>query len=702
MKRLIVRISILAGLVVVGLIAIAQAQRNGDPPPPKLPPDFNMAAEGERALAEHRPETSEARPSPPQLMPLGLRANPLRPESEPETAAAAPPAGEAVYPTAAQEPVRENRPASPARPNGPTAQQSPFDLTPPGLSPAAPSTNAPPAAPEMQPPPFVAPNLVPVAADSPPGPPTTTPAPQSEPLPLNGNEPPRPSPTAPPMMPTSAAPVEPAPLRNAPPSSEGAPGALGGMIDASPLAEGKGTPGSTQLEGPQTPQVSIEKFAPPEIQVGAPATFRVKVQNVGQVAARAVEVHDLVPQGTRLVTTNPRASQGPQGELVWVLGTMKPGESVTVEMEVMPIEEGEIGSVASVVLQAEASVRTVATKPELVVKASGPAQVLIGEEVTLSITVSNPGSGVAAGVSLVEQVPPGLVHEAGNELEYEVGDLKPKESRQIDLQLKAAQAGPTTNVLIAQAEGNLRVEDRVDIEVLAPQLDVAVQGPARRYLEREATYVVSVSNPGTAPAHNVELVAELPPGLQFVSANNSGQFNQATRTVSWQLQELPVRETGAVQLVTMPIEPGEHTLRVSGTSERGVSDKLEQPVVVEGVEAILFQVVDVEDPIAKGSETAYEIRVVNQGTKAATNVQVVALLPSEMRAVSAEGPVRYATEPGRIVFEPLSRLAPKADTTYRVRVQGLEAGDLRIRVQITTDEIRTPVTKEESTRVYAD
>jgi hypothetical protein len=54
------------------------------------------------------------------------------------------------------------------------------------------------------------------------------------------------------------------------------------------------------------------------------------------------------------------------------------------------------------------------------------------------------------------------------------------------------------------------------------------------------------------------------------------------------------------------------------------------------------------------------------------------------------------------VFEPLPRLAPKADTTYRIRVQGIQPGDLRLRVELSTDEISQPVNKEESTRVYSD
>jgi hypothetical protein len=35
-------------------------------------------------------------------------------------------------------------------------------------------------------------------------------------------------------------------------------------------------------------------------------------------------------------------------------------------------------------------------------------------------------------------------------------------------------------------------------------------------------------------------------------------------------------------------------------------------------------------------------------------------------------------------------------------VQCTSPGDMRVRVQLTSDEIRTPITKEESTRVFAD
>ena len=471
---------------------------------------------------------------------------------------------------------------------------------------------------------------------------------------------------------------------------------------ALPLAEATGRPGDRQLEGPQTPQLTIEKTAPKEIRIGKPATFVVKVRNTGRTVAGDVEIRDRIPRGTQLHSTNPPASRGPQGELIWQLGAVEPNAEVSVEVVLVPIEEGEIGSVATVHFNAAASARAIVTKPQLALQVTIPEKVLIGGEVPLSITISNPGSGVATGVIIEEHIPDGLEHPAGSELEYEVGDLAPNESRRLDLVLKAVRPGVIANLLLARDDADLVVEDRKEIHVIAPRLAAALNGPKRRYLGRQATYTFEVTNPGTAPARHVELVAHLPGGLSFVSANNNGSFDEATGTVRWNLEELPVEEVAQVELAAMPVEAGEQTIRFSTSDESGLSAETQQPVLVEGIAEIVFQVVDVDDPIEVGEQTTYEVRVVNQGSKAATNVRLAAYLPRELQFVGAEGPVPHADEPGRVVFEPLPRLAPKADTTYRVRVRGIQPGDLRLRVELSTGEISQPVNKEESTRVYAD
>ena len=466
--------------------------------------------------------------------------------------------------------------------------------------------------------------------------------------------------------------------------------------------EGTGRPGSKQLEGVQTPQVTIQKVAPAEVQVGKAAVIEIKVRNTGAVTAHSVEVHDEVPAGTRLVSTTPQATDAPGGKVVWPLGDLAPGAEMSVKLELMPLDEGEIGSVASVVFRADASMRTVATRPQLALKVEGPSQVMKGQNLTVKITISNPGTGAATGVVIEEHVPTGLTHPAGSELEFEVGELKPGESRQLELTLTAAAAGQIVNHLIARGDANLQAEERLELDVVAPELEVAVTGPAKRYLERQATYTVSVTNPGTAPAKDVELVTHLPKGLKFVKANNAGHYDPQRHSVTWSLEELPPAETGSVLLTALPIEAGEQKLLTEGKAQQGLADQHEQTIVVEGLAAIFFEVVDVEDPVEAGGETTYEIRVMNQGSKACTQVQVAAALPAEMAPIDAEGPVRHQVRGQEIVFEPLPRLAPKADTTFRLRVQGVQPGHHRVSVQVSCAEIPEPVTKEESTRVYSD
>ena len=473
-----------------------------------------------------------------------------------------------------------------------------------------------------------------------------------------------------------------------------APAATGGT--------GVGKPGDRDMEGPQSPSLTLEKVAPPEVQVGKQATFELHVRNIGTVPAHDVLVEDDVPTGAQFVSSTPKASRGERGRLGWNVGTLKPGDEVVIRVELVPTGEGEIGSVATVTFAAAVTSRTRVTRPELALEVVAPKDVLIGEDLVMRIRVSNTGTGVATGVVLSNLLPVGLSHPAGGELEYEVGDLPPGEMRELDLELKASKAGAAVNRLVARGDGQLQVEKQTQLAVLAPGLDVALDGPRKRYLDRQATYTVSVMNPGTAAAHEVELVTYLPQGLDFVEANNSGQYDAATRTVRWLLDELPPQERGSVTLTTLPVEAGEQPLKITSSARQGLAVEKRETLLVEGVAAILFEVVDVADPIEVGGETSYEIRVVNQGSKAATNVQIVAVLPNELKATGADGPTRYELTTGQVRFHELAQLAPKAETAYRIRVQGAVAGDARIRVQLTTDDIRAPITKEESTRIYSD
>ncbi len=466
--------------------------------------------------------------------------------------------------------------------------------------------------------------------------------------------------------------------------------------------EGTGTPGETILDGPQNPAIVMQKSAPSEIQVGKPAKFAIKVRNTGQATATNLVVRDEVPKGTRLIDTSPSAARIEGGQIEWELGSLEPNQETLVVMQVMPLFEGEVGSVATVTFNTLASVRTRCTKPELVLEHTAPRRVLSGGPVAFTIKLSNPGSGSATGVTLEATVPKGLSHPAGAELEFEAGTLAPGETRELELTLNATEAGMVESLLIARADANLVSESRATLEVIAPKLKVSLKGPSRRYLERPGTYEIGVSNPGTATAKDVELVATLPPGMKFQETNNAGVYDAERHSVFWSVAELPADGGGTVELVVMPLEAGEQKISVEGRAEMGLVDMADQTVAVEGLASLYFEVHDSVDPIEVGEDTIYEIRVLNEGSKAAENVQVVATLPNSMKPLSGEGATPASVQGQLVQFGPLARLAPKADATYQIRVQGLGAGYQRISVQIQSDDMEHPVTREESTRIYSD
>lgn len=659
------------------------ATESVEPEPPSIPEATVSLTPDPATLESPRADASDAdadaeptdQPAPPsanasaESLPedTGDLAQPETPLPRPQDVFAPPPA-----------PV----PAPPPAPTSPTPRTNPFsrDIDPPA--------SFPPPAPESDP---EAPIPHHPASEAAAG---LHPASSVGTNPLRGNAA---------VVPFAAAPpIAAAPPASLTPAAEPATSAAGGG------STGQGRPGPMQLEGVQTPQLSVEKRGPREVQVGKAARYEIIVRNVGSATAHDCMLRDSVPVGTTLIATTPPASPGTpaaggsSGELLWMLGSLTPGGQARVAMEVMPTTEGDLGSVASVTFRADASVRSRATKPALLIEAADPKPVLIGRDVSVSIKISNPGTGIATGVVLEGALPEQLSHRAGRELEFDVGQLQPGGSRTIDLSLGSTGPGVHTIRLVGRADGQIEVEHMLKIEVTAPTLELSAEMPARRYLQRPATCRISMANTGTAPAKSVELAAQLPGGMKFVRANNAGFYDERGHRVLWNLEELPAGEIGTVELVVMPIELGQQKIVTASRSADGLSDQVANTIEVEGLAAISFEVADSEDPIEVGGLTEYVVRVRNQGTKSASGVRLTATLLGELEPVEAKGPAAHRIENLSVGFNPLAKLAPAEEAVFRIRVRGHREGDQRVQVQLTSDDHPAPITKEEITRVYAD
>lgn len=59
---------------------------------------------------------------------------------------------------------------------------------------------------------------------------------------------------------------------------------------------------------------------------------------------------------------------------------------------------------------------------------------------------------------------------------------------------------------------------------------------------------------------------------------------------------------------------------------------------IDGIAALLYTLTDKVDPIEIDGQTKYEIKVINQGSKEASNVRIAAATPDGLQAVEATGP----------------------------------------------------------------
>jgi len=463
------------------------------------------------------------------------------------------------------------------------------------------------------------------------------------------------------------------------------------------------SPGLRQLEGAQNPNIEIQKRAPAEVQVGLPATVTLLVRNVGNATAFDVRISDSVPKGAKLTRTNPEAKSDLQGNLVWELGQFKAGAEQVLTMEIVPETEGEIGSVASVQFSAQASVRTMSTLPKLLVKQTTATSVLGGDSEVIKIDVVNNGTGTARNVRLEAEIPPNMRHASGSTaLDTDGIDLAPGDSFQMELELTAVAAGPATSRVKAVSDNAAPFESTATIDVIQPKLDLAIDGPRLRYLERQATYKVQVQNTGNAMAKGIRLVVYLPRGLQFNSAANDGTYFPEQHSVEWYLEELNAGRSAVTELSVLPIQEGDFVLRMHGTAERVRADAIDKKVQVEGQSELAFTVADDNDPIERDGSATYIIQVANSGTKPDADVSLVVELPEGATAEQIHAPVNYQVQGKLIVFEPIPTLQPREQQSYRVSVRHSREGVLVIKTQLKSQNRPVSVVKEESTEVYVD
>jgi uncharacterized repeat protein (TIGR01451 family) len=213
--------------------------------------------------------------------------------------------------------------------------------------------------------------------------------------------------------------------------------------------------------------------------LGDEAVFTLRVTNTRSATLSAVTVSDPLPAGVEFVNANATAGRayiGGDGRTVtWDGFDLAPGGAAEATVTVRTTRLGVIRNAASVVATVQgidARVEDsdtceieVSTKPELaIVKECSPSEVQEGDDVRVSITVTNIGQVAAKNVVVTDRLPDGLVVPAGGiqatvpgnvsggVITWDLGTMEVGQSKTIAFQLEGGSfLGMHTNVATVRA-----------------------------------------------------------------------------------------------------------------------------------------------------------------------------------------------------------------------------------------------------------
>ncbi len=467
------------------------------------------------------------------------------------------------------------------------------------------------------------------------------------------------------------------------------------------------------------PQVTVEKHGPVLLRQGAPAIYQIIVRNRGDAPSGPVTVVDDVPNLARVVTGEP-APATLADKAIWTLPPLPPGGEILLKLELQATGSGEfVGNTTVFVSAGTATTRAkIQGEPQATpvppgptagsaatpmgIQVRGPSAAAVGQSVVFDVQITNQTRRMLTGMLLGAKLSEGLSHPAGNNIEADIGDIGPGESKAFKIPVSAMRVGLQTLDVKITAAGGAEAHAQTSVNVTGGGLSLQLAPISRLDLNREGEIRIEVTNLQAEGLRNVIVADTLPESMRFVTASDRGIYQAGTRTVQWLIDILPAGETRTVSLRVQPTAPGQFNKEVSARAESLPETRVQGVVHVDGYANLALKVTPRDHPLEIGKETLCEVRVQNLGSVAASGVALQIELPPGLAAGAVQGPTGHRLQGQTLVFDRLATLPARMQAVYHVRLMSQATGDWRIRAQAESDQVRTPIVRETPISVYRE
>lgn len=279
----------------------------------------------------------------------------------------------------------------------------------------------------------------------------------------------------------------------------------------------------------------LVKAAPAEIGICDRIPIRFTVTNTGSSFARGVVIQD---EGLRNTQGLP---------LTLTVGDIPPGQARTVEAQLKPNRVGRFSSKAIATgaggIRAEATSSTNITQPVLAITQDGPSRLMIGKDATFNITVTNKADCSAADTVVEQHLSPGTKVTGvsaggqvnGNRVAWNLGTLGPNQSRRLSMTIQQTTAGVFTGIATAKSRCAQQVSaaSRATAKGIPAILLEVMDATDPIEVGQDVTYVIKVTNQGTATGTNIVIKCGLEATMQYMGSEGATNANLVGNTVSF-------------------------------------------------------------------------------------------------------------------------------------------------------------------------
>lgn len=319
------------------------------------------------------------------------------------------------------------------------------------------------------------------------------------------------------------------------------------------------------------PTLELRRIAPAEALLCEPIQVEFVVTNTGTGAAQNVQIVDNLPAGLQTVDG--------RGKVTLEAGTLAAGESRRFSVKLRATKTGAyvnkaVATSASGLKAESESTQTNVRQPILTITKSGPTRQYLGRPVSYEITVSNRGDGPAQNTIVEETVPPAVTaieatsgsQFSGSKLVWELGTLEPNTSKKVRISYTPTREGDVMATATASAYCAEPVTDSIRTTVTgiaAPHFEVVdLEDPVE--IGDTTTYLITVTNEGSAADNNVRISCTLDDKLQYVSSAGATAGSIMGKTVSFApLRSLEPKNKATWRIVVRGVQSGDVRIRAS-------------------------------------------------------------------------------------------------------------------------------------------